>query len=290
MGRQPSAELRISWKIIALSSLLLNLGAIATVATMAATQSADALNTVALALAVIAFICQLIIFSIQTVQSGDQLKQAETLNRETSELLSEIRVRIEGTNQMVSSQYHELLRLSVLKSVSEVAKEATEGTMPKELDFDQVEQVFERAMDNFGPIKAHSSTSSRSIPRDYLRWPEHEHIGDILNVLDSVGAGGRSIFLVEFMDEISSTTLGYPRGLPRTSIDAPLIDAGLAEVDEEDPDTVVLTKFGRMAGSIYIASGPPPYQSKDVVGRIASLRESADPKIISRIYERLRPV
>ena len=97
--------LRVPWRIVALSSLLLNLVAIAAIATIANVQNADALATVALALSVLAFISQLIIYSVQTWQSGEQLRQAKELNAQTLGVLSDARARIEGTHKMVSDQY-----------------------------------------------------------------------------------------------------------------------------------------------------------------------------------------
>jgi DNA anti-recombination protein RmuC len=119
-------NLSIPWRNVAVGSLLLNIGAIGTVAAVATINGSDALSTVALALAIIAFICQLIIFTVQTWQSGEQLKQAERLNSATTSLLAEARTRLEGTHQMVTSQYQELLHLTALKAATETTKIAAE--------------------------------------------------------------------------------------------------------------------------------------------------------------------
>jgi DNA uptake protein ComE-like DNA-binding protein len=119
-------DLKIPWRTVAIGSLLINLGTVGTVAAVATINGSDALATVALALAIIAFICQLIIFSVQTWQSGEQLRQAQELNSATGSLLGEVRARIEGTHQMVSTQYQELLHLTTLKLVTDTTKSATE--------------------------------------------------------------------------------------------------------------------------------------------------------------------
>jgi hypothetical protein len=81
------SQFSISWRSVALASLLVNLGAISTIVIISAVRDAGILNTVALALAVIVFVCQLIIFSVQTWQSGQQLQEARQLNANTLSLL-----------------------------------------------------------------------------------------------------------------------------------------------------------------------------------------------------------
>lgn len=121
------ANLNVSWRTVAIGSLLINLGTIGTLATVISLHDANTLASVALALAIIAFICQLIIFSVQTWQSGEQLKQAERLNSQTSSLLAEARTRLEGTHQMVTSQYEELLHLTALRAATQSTKLAAEA-------------------------------------------------------------------------------------------------------------------------------------------------------------------
>ena len=70
------SQFSISWRSIALASLLVNLGAIATITIIAAVQDRGVLNMVVLTLAMIIFLSQLVIYSIRTGQSGQQLQEA----------------------------------------------------------------------------------------------------------------------------------------------------------------------------------------------------------------------
>lgn len=106
-----NGRVELRWKTIGLGSLLVNLAAIGALAVVASVKRADVLSTVALALAVLSFIGQIIIFTFQAVQSADHLKQAEAIKDETVALLSEARTRIEGTQQMVSRQYDQFQNL-----------------------------------------------------------------------------------------------------------------------------------------------------------------------------------
>jgi hypothetical protein len=112
----------MSWRRIALTSLLVNLGAIAIITIIAAVQDRGVLNTVTLTLAVIVFVCQLIIYSIQTGQSGQQFQETRQLNANTLSLLTEARARIGGTHQMASSRYQDFIQLITLKAGPEVAR------------------------------------------------------------------------------------------------------------------------------------------------------------------------
>src|SRR5690348_16660764 len=80
--------LRLPWRRLAISSLLFNLIAVVCVATVASVTDAGALNTVALALSILAFVSQLIMYSLQSWQSGEQLRQARELNGATQAVLS----------------------------------------------------------------------------------------------------------------------------------------------------------------------------------------------------------
>ena len=116
------SQFSISWRSIALASLLVNLGAIATIVTITAVRDAGLLNTAALTLVVIVFVCQLIMYSILTWQSGQQVQEARQLHASTLSLLAEARASIAGTRQMASSQYQEFIQLITLKAGPEAAR------------------------------------------------------------------------------------------------------------------------------------------------------------------------
>ncbi|GAA3795284.1 hypothetical protein GCM10022226_13310 [Sphaerisporangium flaviroseum] len=87
---------------------MLNLGTIATIAAIAAAKDADTLNTLALALAVIAFVCQLIIYGIQTWQHDGQSQQE---NRLTLEKLAEACTQIDAACKVIQAQHTKFLLL-----------------------------------------------------------------------------------------------------------------------------------------------------------------------------------
>lgn len=90
---QPSSarDYRLSPRKVAMWSSVAAVAAVAALIAVAAVNDADALNTVALYLAVIAFVAQLIMYVAQNESSARQLKQSQDVQRQTSMMLSEIR-------------------------------------------------------------------------------------------------------------------------------------------------------------------------------------------------------
>ncbi|NRQ40897.1 hypothetical protein HII36_55205 [Nonomuraea sp. NN258] len=276
----PSYNFEASWKAIAIGSILINFGSIATIATMAATNDAGALNTIALALAVIAFICQLIIFTIQTSQSGSQLKQAERLNSETSQLLAEMRTRIEGTHQMVSSQYQELLHLAALKSVSEAAKQPEAPPMNSQVNLAQLEAMVEKVATRATSLGANvlNTNVHISVPRSKAHlmstWPSlNTGLRHIIQDLKKLPAGAIRNLALSAGDEYSSNKYRTKPGLSFTSSDQPLIDHKMAEiVTIEDAQKIILTPRGRLAGRLLLSAWPPPETLSNVKSDIEAVR------------------
>jgi hypothetical protein len=309
-------DLRLSWRWVAIASLLVNLGAIATVAVVAGVKGAGALETVALALAIIAFICQLIIFSVQTAQSSQQLSQARDLNSATESLLSEARARIESTNQMVATQYQELLHLSALKSASEVVKESAERGEGG-LDPQLLESMVARVLEQRPPAEEETPRPSpkprarkvrrRSDPWDVevlygeaMNWGERKEVEEDLALFESFSNANITAFVLDVSDDVDSRFGGSTPGLHLTSIDEPLLEAGLVEETTPFASTegaerrIVLTDRGRRAARLFVAPWPPPPREfAEITDRIWALRQRVDPllrKTLSRVAAQLAPV
>jgi hypothetical protein len=289
----------LPWRTLAVASLLLNLGAIATVAVVASVQGADALATVALALAIIAFVCQLIIYSVQTVQSGQQLDAARHLNAATESLLTEARARIEGTNRMVATQYEEFLHLTVQRATSEANKESLsrgEGTIDIDVVEGAVRSVVEAAQVggsdsapqrapqvNPTPTARELSASDRNGLASMAKWSADLAEVDLqVKFVEGLSSGERYALFIDMHNYALSVLNGYEPGILLGGIDRPLLAGGLVEEiapeveDGEVKRRVRLTEQGRKYGPLLLAPWPPPSRYDALAERIWAVREQMD--------------
>jgi hypothetical protein len=268
-------SITVPWRTIAIGSLLLNLGTIGAVATIATLDRSNALATVALALAIISFICQLIVFTVQGWQSGEQLKQAESLNAETIGLISEMRTRIEGTHEMVSSQYKELLHLTTLKSVADAAstKAETNGSSG-EVIAAAVAEAASSALQN-STVPTPSQIRGLAVRGDtdqrYTDWPSSlEEAKVALEALEKLTPHNIGSFILDVGLQIVGDRLGERLPIKVYKSDGPLIDAGLlAQPDEENSR---LTNHGNQAARLIVSPWPPPRHLESISERLSGLR------------------
>ncbi|MEV6816510.1 hypothetical protein [Micromonospora sp. NPDC051296] len=80
--RKPGS-LTISWRMIAFSCALLAAGSTGTLAIVVPVKDVDTLSTIALALAILAFVIQIIVFIAQSWTSGQQMLQSQAINSDT---------------------------------------------------------------------------------------------------------------------------------------------------------------------------------------------------------------
>lgn len=272
-------EMRVSWRTVAIGSMLLNLGAIGTIATIATVRGGDALATVALALAIVAFICQLIVFSVQTWQSGEQLKQAERLNSETHGLIGEIRTRLESTHEMVATQYRELLHLAALKSEVQIIKTGEqEDVSQASISASALESVAD------SHVEAPSGLLDEKYLHSALEWPAVGDIPRFLKVLEPLPDETLTALTADATIDAMARYVRQPPTGPYGSTDQPLVEAGLAiklPGDSPEKPRVQLTEKGRIAARLLLANWPPPEDVNDIADQIWAVRERSGPKAAS---------
>jgi hypothetical protein len=288
------SQFSISWRSIARVSLLVNLGAIATIATIAAVRDVGVLNTVALALAVIVFVCQLIAYSIQTWQSGQQLQEARQLNTHTLSLLAEARARIDGTPQVASSQYQEFIQLITSKAGPEIAR-SVKNLEATPTALEAVAQTVRKIEDSANGTWW--TQLPRTAPSSLLfKWPHSAEAADeSLRDLEFIHSNGLlGVFFLSVDDEISSAVRGIEGGLGHVPhVDEVMIQQGLLKKSVSingSHQIVVLTDKGRLAAANLLAPWPPP-KSYDIQDRIHEILKSLDEEtheLIKRL-KRMRP-
>jgi hypothetical protein len=120
-GSTPGA-ISITWKSVALVALALAVSSIAGIVIVATVKGADALATVALSLAVLAFVIQIVVFIAQTWTSGQQALQSEQINTSTRALLAELQESARGTNRLLTNQFDKILERLLHVTEREIGK------------------------------------------------------------------------------------------------------------------------------------------------------------------------
>jgi hypothetical protein len=82
-------------------------------AVVASVEGAEALATIALVLAIVAFTIQIFLFVVQSQAASEQRVRSEQLNTQTRALLAEVRTTAQATQAMVSQQFNQLLQAFV---------------------------------------------------------------------------------------------------------------------------------------------------------------------------------
>jgi hypothetical protein len=100
----------VSWRTVAYVAALIAVSLGATLVLVVATKNADLLATVALALAIITFVAQLLIYVAASAGEARHMQQSLALNRETSNILSEIKARTLSSESIMKEQFDTVLK------------------------------------------------------------------------------------------------------------------------------------------------------------------------------------
>jgi hypothetical protein len=114
--------LSIAWRSVAVGASCVAIALAAVLAVVTVKNDIDFLSALALALAVIAFVVQIIVFIAQTTASGQQLARAEELHGATIRALAAIEEKAEGTRQTVNTINDKVLGAVLGKVVTEAAR------------------------------------------------------------------------------------------------------------------------------------------------------------------------
>ena len=115
MSLTDESSVRVPWKGIAIAATLVAIGASAVLTVIATVKGVDVLATVALSLAILAFILQIILFIAQTGASS-------AINSQTSTLLAEVRAKVEGISTAVNQQTDRLWSAALRETVIQEKK------------------------------------------------------------------------------------------------------------------------------------------------------------------------
>jgi hypothetical protein len=234
----------------------------------------DALATVALALAILAFSVQLIVYVAQQNLASEQGRRNEELYGSMQSVLAELREKAAGTQADVRAINERMLEALLSKNLAQlpgvqvdsarIASRVARETARAEEDRDP--SNFPAADELIWPRRRASPEDQQLI--ELLRsYPAPDEVGDSLEVLQSLSDPDR-IFLKGFgNDEISarqpdsmfdpSWPMAVAGGLESIGLVEPLPS------DQQHPDSAPigrLTEEGRQVARLLTAQGdPPPY-------------------------------
>lgn len=274
--------------VIAVGSLIVALASVATLIVVVSARGIDALSTLALSLAVIAFVVQLIVFIVQTAEAARSSRQGQELHASLMSLLSQIEERTQGTQASVDRMNTRLLEALIGKArgeglevgSTEFAERISSG-MTGYLSTDSSAAVSPSAAgderrafwDWPAPLP---KSEALALHAELLRWPKAEEVGWIRSIID--GLDDRTLMdmrrLARDLKSTTSpnTTLGPGLSLEQSNA---LVQQGLAE-KVPGWKLYTLSEKGRRVGRLFTAEGPPP----DGLEELAELRDR-----INRLHE-----
>src|SRR5690349_7146889 len=109
-------HLVVPWRVVAFAAISVAIVAIAALAIVASVNDASSLETIALALAVLAFVVQILVFLGQTTTQSQQSMRSEDLHSRTLGILADISATSESTTQALQEQKEVLLPALIEKT------------------------------------------------------------------------------------------------------------------------------------------------------------------------------
>lgn len=186
------STLKMSWRSIAAAEGVLLVSAVATLVIVVAVKGVDALSTVALALAIIAFASQLVIAIAQLQMSNVQTTQAEELHAKNVALLTDIRAATGGIETTVAGQFEYVLRHALGETLRESGGDVAAVVEPEFIPRLQKKvEDLEHALSENAMKKAASEVDIRdqSLVFDPELWnnPDYEELKDELKGKIEIG-------------------------------------------------------------------------------------------------------
>ena len=266
-SQQPSRHTHfiLPLPVVAIASAIVALTSLATLVVITSVEDTGALNTVALSLAILAFVVQLIVYIVQTATANQQLLQAQQLHSATIEILAQIQEKSEGTQATVVTMNEKLLAHVLGKALPEASAAGVDPTSPQ-----FSEMIADHVARRMTEIQRSSGSDGGSITRirdraedaeiySYMRqYPLPEEIDSVTRTLETLDAEGRTKIANYAFDEVicrspdSSLEPGLFGGEPN------LLSLGLIRPSSSYPGSYILTHEGRKVGRIYTARGSVP--------------------------------
>lgn len=276
-------------RVVATVSLLVSLGSVATLVVVSSVKNVDILSTVALALAILAFVVQLIVYVVQSASASQQLSDARALHGEMMAVLAALQERAAGTQKSIDQIHSQMIDELRMKAANPQAVAGTTQQAAVEIADDSTahtpqtgvpspdhawtsdESGREAVEDDYpGPL---AESEAAAIRRELESWPTTEEIEEIQSELEQLSK--YELFslasLARDAHYFSEGSRFYGPGMAIRPLTRALIERGLAE---KIPGwkLATLSPRGRQLGRIFTANPPT-----GTPAQIMKMREDAEP-------------
>lgn len=284
--RSDAGDLTLPYRAVALAAGLLAASCLTALVIVAAVKGSDALATTALALAVITFVVQLIVYVAQAEQTRRENELAQRLHAELRAGLADIRARAEGTESTMATINDKLLDRALQQTGSskldfppgftrDVARNLAElmereNDAPTETD----------AKSEF-PAKTWGPEEDERVVKMLTEWPEtDEEFAELRESLGDLSPVSLAVLARVADDELKyrdpDLDLAPSVAAPEFEGARPLYDRGLIEnYPQEAYGTKLahLTEKGRRIARVFLAKRDPPDEIADLIN---SIRKKVD--------------
>jgi hypothetical protein len=249
-----SSNLVIPFRLAAAGGAVISLVLAVVLVIVVRTNGTDVLATIALALAILAFVVQLIVFIVQTSATNQQMLQAQQLYGQMNTVLGQIGERTEGTQV-------EMRRISehFLQSVFPKAVAAHSG--PDASEASEAEEL-ETAIETDWPTGSPPSVN-RALLTALSTYPSEGDAPPLIERLAAATDAGRHNFYrlvndeVYYRSEDSSGLIGP--GLPARGVEPSLSDL-VEQFSVHEKPFIGLSEAGRQVARLLVPEeNPPPY-------------------------------
>jgi hypothetical protein len=274
-------------------------------AVVASVEGAEALSTIALVLAIVAFTIQIFLFVVQNQTASEQRVRSEQINTQTRALLAEVRATAQATQAMVSQQFNQLLQAFVTGAAQTAQETKFDPERFEQLLMSNIRTAAQPpapATPQTRPVVARERPQSASeqpinvptrVRREQagIRLRQRNERPSLLKSFPASDEGRTAVGLLRDMepgqrrrlrelaeDEIDSARRGAYVGLPRSDEDNGLQDRDFvtsARVEVNNGERKVVTRLtdaGVAAARILTALGDVPDWARDVVESDAAER------------------
>lgn len=267
-----AANFTVKAKSVAVVSALVAMGSLAALSIVVSVKDVDILSTVALALAILAFVVQIIVYVVQSASASQQLADARYLHGEMMSVLAELQTRSAGTQRSIESLQDQMINDLRRKAagpdaepldahaVTAVAVEAARSRLSgaDNADIAIARSQLDEATTEYpgGP----DAETAAAIVQELTTWPSvkemEEKIAPLFESKDDHFLNALRWVVTDARNFVSSQSIGPGVDIANPSI-AALVEEGLAE---KIPGWKLATASarGRDVGRVFTAPGPPP--------------------------------
>lgn len=289
-----TARLSVSWKSIAITMSIIALMAMTSTAIIATINKADTLSTVALGLAVIAFVIQIIVYIVQADAASKQELKSQEIYGSTLKALAAIEEKAEGTRATVSLINDKMIDFALGKTITQAE------SVGVSLESPEFSTLLTKSINDYAesiglnqPVHASSLTfAENQVPQQQasamlsiedsrdlsmLRPPDRVATAEALSLLEKFDPSALSSLerLANDQYQYGGSTNGTEVGFHSISNAERLREAGLIKRvrnDRSKEPVVVLTDKGKEVSRILINQDALP----EYAHRIADLRNAID--------------